>query len=41
MFSDYEQRCLKANVEKVVSFGKDKNANIEREGLKLLGILLK
>jgi len=25
----------------VVSFGKEKNANIEREGLKLLGILLK
>jgi hypothetical protein len=41
VFSDHEQRCLKANVEKVVSFGKEKNANIEREGLKLLGILLK
>jgi len=41
VFSDEEKRRLRVNIGKVVAYGKELNANIEQEAMKLLSTLLK
>jgi len=41
VFSDEEKRRLRVNISKVVAYGKEANADIEKEGIKLFSTILK